>query len=245
MLTVEMARLGLEPGARVLDLGCGEGRHLMQTRLLDGVIGVGVDIGRTETARARERMASMDELPRELGGAATAAGAWGVMRGSAYDLPFADASFDCVIVSEVLEHLEHDEDALREIRRVLRPRGTLAVSVPREGPEEICWVLSWKYRNSPGGHVRIYRGDLLPRLLERAGYRVRESGYAHALHTPYWWLKCALGLDNDDAWPVKLYHRLLVWDLMQKPWITRTLENALNPFIGKSVVFYATRSEAA
>ncbi len=245
MLTVEMEKLGLRPGARLLDLGCGEGRHIMQTRLVAGVIAVGVDIGVDEVRSARERMASMDGLPRELGGAAEGAGPWGIMRASAYDLPFADASFDCVIVSEVLEHLEHDEDALYEVRRVLRPGGLLAVSVPREGPEEICWILSTEYRNSPGGHIRIYRGDLLPQLLERGGYRIHDSGYAHALHAPYWWLKCALGLEKKDAWLVQLYHRVLVWDLMDKPWITRTLENALNPFIGKSVVFYATRSDTA
>ena len=40
--------------------------------------------------------------------------------------------------------------------------------------------------------------------------------------------------------PVRLYHKLLVWDLMKAPFLTRSLEKALNPLIGKSVVMYAT-----
>ena len=73
-----------------------------------------------------------------------------------------------MIVSEVLEHLEHDAEALEEVSRVLRPGGLLAVSVPREGPETICWALSSDYPapRSPGGHVRIYQGDSLRRMIE-------------------------------------------------------------------------------
>ena len=78
-------------------------------------------------------------------------------------------------------------------------------------------------------------------MIERGGFEIVGKHYAHALHSPYWWLKCLFGLDNEDAWPVKLYHKLLVWDLMQRPRLTRSLEAALNPLIGKSVVFYAIK----
>ena len=244
MLTVEFDRLGLTAGARVLDLGCGSGRHVRETRRFAGVLSVGLDPGQGEATETAKTLREMAELPYELGGAHEAAGPWSAMRGSGYELPFRSDSFDCVILSEVLEHLDRDEEALAEVSRVLKPGGVLAVSVPREGPESVCWMLSSEYPNSPGGHIRIYRGDALPRMLERGGYDIQESHYAHALHSPYWWLKCLLGLDNEEAWPVKLYHRLLVWDLMERPRVTQTLESVLNPVIGKSVVFYATKGSA-
>jgi SAM-dependent methyltransferase len=244
VLTVEFERLGLAPGARVLDVGCGGGRHLRETRRQPGLAAVGVDLGEKEVADTAKALREMDALAPELGGTVPAAGPWASIRASGYRLPFRTDAFDCVIVSEVLEHLERDEDALREVSRVLRPGGVLAVSVPREGPEAVCWTLSAQYPNSPGGHVRIYRGDKLARMLERGGYDIVGKHYAHALHSPYWWLKCLFGLDNERAWPVKLYHQFLVWDLMQRPRLTRALESVLNPLIGKSVVFYAIKGSA-
>lgn len=244
MLTVEFERLGLEPGARVLDVGCGGGRHLRETRRLRGIAAVGVDLGAQEAADAAKALREMDELAPGLGGTVAEAGPWLSMQGSGYQLPFRSDSFDCVILSEVLEHLERDEEALREVSRVLKPGGVLAASVPREGPEAVCWTLSSEYPNSPGGHVRIYRGDTLARMIERGGYDIVGTHYAHALHSPYWWLKCLFGLENEQAWPVKLYHQFLVWDLMQRPWLTKAMEAVLNPLIGKSVVFYAVKGNA-
>ena len=241
MLTVDFERLGLEPGTRVLDLGCGDGRHIRQARRYPGVTAVALDLGKKEAHAAARSLQEMDEVGFAFGGADAGSGPWISMRGSTYDLPFADGAFDCVILSEVLEHLHEDRRALDEVSRVLRGGGLLAVSVPRTGPEAICWALSHQYRNSPGGHVRIYLRSVLRRLLAESGYRIVGSHFAHALHSPYWWLKCAIGLDNDRAWPVDLYHRLLVWDLMQKPLLTRAIETCLNPFIGKSVVFYAVK----
>ncbi|MFP6664775.1 MAG: methyltransferase domain-containing protein [Deltaproteobacteria bacterium] len=243
MLTIELERLHLSPGAKVLDVGCGEGRHIQHTLRYPGVMAIGLDLGEDEVRATRKRLQEMQEIDFEMGGAASNPGPCASIRGSSYELPFGDGTFDCVIISEVMEHLEEDERALLEISRVLKPGGTLAVSVPREGPEEICWKLSDEYPapKSVGGHVRIYRGEQLPEMLERNGYRVVASHYAHALHAPYWWLKCFFGLDKEDVWPVALYHRLLVWDLMKKPWLTGFVERLLNPLIGKSVVFYAIK----
>jgi hypothetical protein len=57
--------------------------------------------------------------------------------------------------------------------------------------------------------VRIYRQHELELKIERAGFFLRGSHHAHAFHSPYWWLKCAYGLDNTDAAPVKRYHDFL------------------------------------
>ena len=242
MLTIEPERLGLGPGAKVLDVGCGDGRHTRFTRTMPGVTAAALDIGEEEVRKTAASLRVMDSATYESGGSHAYAGPWGVFRGSGYALPFADGAFDCVIISEVLEHLHEDDKVIDELGRVLRPGGVLAVSVPREGPEAVCWALSKQYRNSPGGHVRIYRRRELKEKLSAHGYRVFAEHFAHALHSPYWWLKCAIGMDNEEFLPVKLYHKLLVWDLMSRPALTRWAEAALNPFIGKSVVFYAVKA---
>jgi SAM-dependent methyltransferase len=164
-----------------------------------------------------------------------------ILRGDGYKLPFRDNSFDCIIASEILEHLHEDDVALGEIARVLKPGGQLAISVPTYGPEAICWALSTQYRSSAGGHVRIYRKNTLRRKLIEHGFRIEGTDHAHALHSPYWWIKCAVGVDNDEQALVRIYHRFLVWDMFKRPPVIRALERALDPLIGKSLVFYATK----
>jgi hypothetical protein len=128
---------------------------------------------------------------------------------------------------------------------VLRPGGTMAVTVPRWLPEKVCWALSDAYHEVEGGHVRIYTGDELVGKLESAGLFYDGRDHVHGLHAPYWWLKCAVGVTNDDHPAVKAYHRLLVWDIMKRPLATRLAERALNPLIGKSLVLYLRKPEAA
>lgn len=241
MLTIRVDQLGLRPGMKVLDLGCGEGRHLRALQTMPGLETFGLDLGEEEVQRTSKSLAEFATYPAEAGGASPDAGPYLILRGSGYELPFADGELDCVIISEVLEHLHEDDRALDEIHRVLKPGGILAASVPREGPEAVCWALSKEYQNTPGGHVRIYRRKAFRAKLEGHGYQVTNSHFAHALHSPYWWLKCLVGPSNDAAWPVRLYHKLLVWDLMSRPALTRGLERLLDPLIGKSVVFYAVR----
>ena len=112
------------------------------------------------------------------------------------------------------------------------------VTVPRWLPERICWLLSDEYHANEGGHIRIYRADELRGKLEAGGLQLAHSHHAHGLHSPYWWLKCAVGVNKPDHPAVKAYHRLLVWDMMSRPALTRAVEAALNPVVGKSVAMY-------
>jgi hypothetical protein len=98
--------------------------------------------------------------------------------------------------------------------------------------------LSAAYHEVEGGHVRIYRKRQLRGRLHRVGLQQIASHYAHALHAPYWWLRCLVGVHDDDHRATKLYHRFLVWDMMTAPRSSRSLERALNPVIGKSLVCY-------
>ena len=131
-----------------------------------------------------------------------------------------------------------DIQAIAELVRVTRPGGTIALTVPRWLPEMVCWALSDDYHDTPGGHIRIYTGKELATKAESAGLELLGKHYAHGLHSPYWWLKCAVGVKNDDHPPVNAYHRLLVWDIMKKPRTTRLAERVLHPVIGKCLVIY-------
>ncbi len=232
MLTVDFDRLGLRPGDRALDLGCGAGRHAFEM-YRRGADVVAFDQDGDELAQVRELFVAMKEAGEVPAGAEA-----DVKEGDALALPFADDEFDRVVAAEILEHVPADIQALQELARVTRPGGTVALTVPRWLPEAICWRLSDDYHNAPGGHIRIYTDKELATKAENAGLELTGRGYAHGLHSPYWWLKCAVGVDNDENPMVRAYHRLLVWDIMKRPRTTRIAERVLDPVIGKSLVLY-------
>ncbi|NLV56977.1 MAG: class I SAM-dependent methyltransferase [Acidimicrobiales bacterium] len=237
MLTVDYDRLRLEPGHLVLDMGAGAGRHAFEA-YRRGARVVALDYGFGELPEVMSLFAAMSEAG-EAGDRPDSLAA--AVNGDGTRLPFPDATFDRIICSEVLEHIPDHHAALRELRRVLKPDGILAATVPTWFPEQVCWKLSEEY-HAPfveGGHVRIFREGDLRRAMRAAGFRPGTSHHAHALHSPYWWLKCAVGPTNDEHPAVKAYHRLLVWDITSAPKLTRWTEKVLNPVLGKSLVVYA------
>lgn len=232
MLTVDYDRLGIGPGVSVIDVGCGAGRHSFEAYRR------GADVIAFD--QSVEDLNDVDAIltaMKQQGEAPDSARAEAV-KGDALALPYADGTFDCVIASEILEHVPEDEAAIAELVRVLKPGGALAVTVPRWLPEKVCWLLSDEYHANEGGHIRIYRADELRDKVVGRGMRFTHSEHAHSLHAPFWWLKCAVGVDKPNHPAVTAYHKLLVWDMMSRPWLTRQAEAVLNPLIGKSVALY-------
>jgi len=239
MLTVDFGRLPVSAGERLLDLGCGGGRHAFEAARRGARV-VAMDTDRDELDRVTGTFAAMvqaEEIPDGAAGRAVA--------GDATCIPFPDGAFDKVIAAEVLEHLPADQTAMNEIARVLRPGGMAAVTVPAWLPERICWRLSDDYHNNEGGHIRIFTRRELVTKLTRSGLTITGHHHAHALHSPYWWVKCAVGVHNDEHPLASAFHKVLVWDIMRKPAVTRLADQALNPLIGKSLVVYADKHATA
>ncbi|MFN5650280.1 MAG: class I SAM-dependent methyltransferase [Actinomycetes bacterium] len=238
MLTIRFDRLGLRPGAMFLDAGAGFGRHAFEAAR-QGATVFALDWAQEEVVGTRNTFGAMIEA-REIPSATYG----GALRGDATHLPFADATFDTVVTSEVLEHIQDDVAAIKELHRVLKPGGTLGVTVPTWWPEKINWMLSDEYHapKSPGGHVRIYSATELKAKLRAAGLDVFASHHAHALHSPYWWLKCAVGPSRNDHPLVARYRRFLEWDIMTAPRSTRVAERVLSPVLGKSLIVYSRKA---
>ncbi|MCP4373149.1 MAG: class I SAM-dependent methyltransferase [Deltaproteobacteria bacterium] len=232
MITVDFSRLSIKPGFKILDIGCGSGRHTGAAYMFKNVVAVGADLNFNDICRAKKRLKLHDKLGEHGGGI------WRLSVADITCFPFKDNYFDLVICSEVMEHIPDHESAAREVIRVLKPGSNLVVSVPRYWPERICWALSDEYYNASQGHVRIYKKKDLESLFEYNGVKMWACHFAHSLHTPYWWLKCLVGPTRDDSLPVNLYHRFLTWDIMKKPRITQFADYLLNPILGKSVVLY-------
>ena len=239
MLTVDFDRLGIGPGTKVIDVGCGAGRHSFEA-YRRGADVIAFDQNATELAEVDTLLRAMSET----GEARPSATAETVV-GDALALPYPDRTFDCVIASEILEHVPADDTVIDELIRVLKVGGKLVVTVPRWLPEQVCWLLSDEYHSNEGGHIRIYRASQLHAKIAKAGMTLIHTHHAHGLHAPFWWLKCVVGVSNPDHPAVRAYHRLLVWDMMQRPWITRLAESALNPLVGKSVALYFEKPVAA
>ena len=91
--------------------------------------------------------------------------------------------------------------------------------------------------------MRIYSATELKAKLRAAGLDVQADHHAHALHSPYWWLKCAVGPRRQDSKVVNSYKRLLEWEIIKQPRSMRLVDKALSPAIGKSYIVYARKPQ--
>ena len=234
LLTVDLAKLDVGPGDLVLDAGCGEGRHCFGC-LERGARVVGLDLDfpsmRDASKRLRRRAHDLDAL-----------GA--MVQGNTFHLPYATETFDRVICSEVMEHVHDYVAAARELARVTRPGGRLAITIPTATSEHLYLRLGDEYFESPGGHIRIFRPRQLAKGLAQAGLSTVGVGFAHGFHTPYWVLRSAMHLpDADRSRMVNAYRHFLI-AATGSPWMTR-LETVLNYICPKSVILYVQKPQDA
>jgi SAM-dependent methyltransferase len=230
LLTVDLDRLRLSPGDRLLDAGCGEGRHCFGA-LERGARVVGLDLDRECLKRAA----------RPLRSRAASLGSLGAMiHGDTFHLPFADESFDAVICSEVMEHVHDYRGAARELARVTRPRGRVAVTIPTATSEHLYLRAGDDYFETQGGHIRIFRPRELALGLAAAGLATVGVGFAHALHTPYWLLRSLAGLPGADQNRLVQAYRLYLIRAAGSRAMT-ALERVLNYCFPKSLILYAEK----
>ena len=152
-----IGRLGLPPGARILDAGCGSGRNMVELARRGSVTGVEVSDTSVSLARARD--------------------AGEVISGSVLQMPFESASFDLGVCLDVIEHLEDDLAALRELRRVVVPGGPLLVTVPA-----YQWL--WSGHDEVNHHYRRYTRQTLESVAEQAGWEPVRTTHFNSLLLP-------------------------------------------------------------
>jgi ubiquinone/menaquinone biosynthesis C-methylase UbiE len=173
--TVDMDLLDVREGHSVLDVGCGEG-YLLRKAARRAWLALGIDLVETRLRASRDgppdscRSRSRIEIAIADG----------------QRLPFADASFDRIICTETLEHVADAQLALRELARVLRPGGRVAVSVPHFLCEAILHRLIRGYMEFPGGHRRMFTPRTLTRALARAGLQPYAGYLRDSLEATYW-----------------------------------------------------------
>ncbi len=236
MLTIDYNLLGIKDGERVLDIGCGEGRHSWEACRKADCLVYALDIEMESLNKTRWMLQAIDNQ-------GDSNGRWVLIKGNTMSLPFQDASFDKIICSEVLEHVPDDQQSIREMARVLKDDGVMAISVPTYFTEAICWKLSRDYHDQPGGHVRIYRTGELVSPLRQNNFHIYATRHKHALHSIYWISRCLFGVNREKALIPSLYHKFLVWDIKTKSRPIRLLENFLNHFFSKSMVYYTYKNQ--
>jgi SAM-dependent methyltransferase len=149
--------LRLPARARILDAGCGSGRNMVEFARHGSV--TGVELSATSAVLARER------------------GAGEVIEGSVLEMPFEPDSFELAASLDVIEHLEDDLAALRELRRVVAPGGTLLITVPA-----YQWL--WSGHDEINHHHRRYTRRSLQRVGEQAGWQQVRTTYFNSLLLP-------------------------------------------------------------
>jgi ubiquinone/menaquinone biosynthesis C-methylase UbiE len=164
---------------RILDCACGRGFYLNMYRYVSGCRLVGLELDAEIIGKAQRHVGHLPGIT--------------LVRGNIYALPFPDDYFDGVILSEILEHVADDVAGLREVRRVLKPGGVAAITVPNANYPLLWDPINWALervahrhiQNGPlagiwANHVRLYERDQLRTAVQQAGLAVEvERSFTH------------------------------------------------------------------
>ncbi len=233
MLTVDFDKLGVRPGETVLDAGCGEGRHSFEFVRRGGRV-FSMDMDIPSLRKARFTLVHLRDSRQSH-----PASGFQIHVGDALNLPFRDGTFDRIICSEVMEHVKDDHLACRELTRVLRKGGSIAITVPTYFSELMYDILTYEYFTSPGGHVRKYLPKKLAAIMRSCGLEIYGIGFKHSFHTVYWMIRCVVGLHLNDHPFTKGYRKFLTLGLFSP--LIRRLERFFDNFFPKSMVLYAVK----
>jgi ubiquinone/menaquinone biosynthesis C-methylase UbiE len=163
-----LKRLALRPGERLLDLGCGTGALLLELVRKGASHRLsGLDLSPAMLARAQAT------LPKTVHLAAGDVGA----------LPWQANSLDVVVSSSSFHYWEYPEQALREVRRVLRPGGRVVLT-DWCADYFVCRLYDWVVHRLDPAHRRIYGKAQCKRLLEAAGL---TNVYVESYRVPWPW----------------------------------------------------------
>lgn len=232
--SIDPALLDIRADDRVIDLGCGTGRHVLELAKSPATI-LGADLSLHDLRVGRYLL----EIMRRDGDV-RARVHW--LQTAGERLPFVDGAFDRIICTETLEHVDDDSVLARELVRVLKPGGILAVSVPDEFSEKAFWKLSRNYRTHAGGHVRIYERSQVVRLLRDAGLRPYAVRYRHSLETLYWLSHIAFWSDWGKQGPItRVFRRALDSQRARQSAIVTALDDIGNRILPKSIVVYSRK----
>ncbi len=234
MLTVDFNLLGVRAGDVALDAGCGEGRHSFEF-IRRGAKVLCMDMDMPSLLKARYTLAYMKDNRQ-----AHDEGRFLPHIGDALNLPFRDGTFDRIICSEVMEHVSDDRRACRELTRVLKKGGSIAITVPTYPSEALNDALTYEYYSSPGGHIRRYVPRELAAIMAECGLEVYGVRFKHSLHTIYWIIRSVVGLHNNDQPITRMYRKFLTLGLYSKNFYPR-VEAFFDNFFPKSIILYAVK----
>jgi len=164
---------------RILDCACGRGFYLNYYRTVSNVRLVGLEL---EDEIIRKAQANVGHLPDIT-----------LTQANIYCLPYPDNYFDGVILSEILEHIEDDVRGLKEVRRVLKPNGIVAITVPNANypfwwdpiNKTLETLFNTKIRKGTfagiwANHVRLYTLPDLRQAVQDAGFDIdAERAFTH------------------------------------------------------------------